>query len=65
MEDFYGQKEAEQGSFRKEWIISDKVTFLWGKAGVDQADYLTRADQIIPYGWLKVTFLGEAIKNRN
>lgn len=63
MEDFYGQKDAEQGSFWKEWIISSKVTFLWGKASVDQANYLTSADQIIPYGWLKITSLGEAIKN--
>lgn len=32
-----GQKKKVSS---KEWIVSVKVTFLWGKAGVYQADYL-------------------------
>ena len=49
MEDFYRQKEAGQGSYSsKELIVSGQVTFLWGMAGVYQADYLTSTDQVIP-----------------
>ena len=49
MENFYRQKEAGQGSYSsEEWIVSGKVTFLWGKAGGFQADYLMNTDQIIP-----------------
>ena len=49
MEHFHSQKEAGQGSYSsKECIVSGKVTFLWGKAVVSQADYLISADQVIP-----------------
>ena len=43
-----------------EWIISVKVTSLWGTAGVYKADYFTRAGQVIPDRLVKTTFLGEA-----
>ena len=49
MKDFNRQKEVAQGGYSsKELIVSDKVTFLWGRAGVHQADYLSSADQVIP-----------------
>lgn len=49
METFYWQKEAGQRSCsRKEWIVSGKAIFLWGKAGVSRADYLASADQVVP-----------------
>ena len=67
MENFYRQKEAGQGIYSsKNQIVSGKVTFLLGKAGVYQADYLTSTDQVIPEQdlesviWFKITFLGEA-----
>ena len=41
MEGFYRREEVKQGSYSgREWIASGKVTFLWGMAGVFQADYL-------------------------
>ena len=43
-----------------EWIMSVKVTSLWGTAGVYKADYFTRAGQVIPDRLVKTTFLGEA-----
>lgn len=47
MEGFNRQKGAGKEVSSKKWIISCKVTFLWGRAG-SQADYLTSADQVIP-----------------
>ena len=44
----------------KEWIISDKVTFLWRMARVYLTDYLTSSEQEIPPWLIKITFLGEA-----
>ena len=41
-----------------EWIVSGKVTFLWGTAGVYEVDYFTTADQTIA-DRLEITFLGE------
>ena len=41
-----------------EWIVSGKVTFLWGTAGVYEVDYLNTADQTIA-DRLEITFLGE------
>ena len=43
-----------------EWIISVKVTFLWGTAEVYKTDYFTSAGQVIPNRLVKTTFLGEA-----
>lgn len=49
MKYFYKQKRAGQGSYSSEkYIVSGKVTSIWGKAGVYQADGLTSANQIIP-----------------
>ena len=41
-----------------EWIVSGKVTFLWGTAGVYEVDYFTTVDQTIA-DRLEITFLGE------
>ena len=41
--DFDRQRESSS----KEWVVLDKVCFLWGGAGVHQADCLTSADQVI------------------
>ena len=41
-----------------EWIVSGKVIFLWGTAGVYEVDYFTTADQTIA-DRLEITFLGE------
>lgn len=54
-----GRQRSEKEVSSKEWIVSGEVTFLWGKAGVCQADYLTSADQVTS-DWLKVTFLRES-----
>lgn len=48
----YRQSEAGQESYcSKEWVVSGKVSFLLGKAGVYQADYPTSAYQVIA-NWL-------------
>ena len=44
MKGFYRQKSVSSNK----WIVSGKVTFLWEKVGVYEADYLTSADQVIP-----------------
>lgn len=47
MEDFYRQKGQDKEVTRKVWLVSGMVTFLWGTAGVSQANYLTGAEQVI------------------
>ena len=45
MKNFYRWKES---ILAKKQIASGKITFLWEKAGVYQASYVTRTDQVIP-----------------
>lgn len=61
MEGFYKQRQGEIGKL-KQWIISDKVTFLQGEGRRRsyQAADLTRVDQQFQTDWVKILFLGEA-----
>ena len=47
---FPGRREQDAEVSSNEWTVSGKVTFLWGAAGVCQADRLTSADQVMPDG---------------
>lgn len=38
---FYRQTRQKKGVSSKKWIVSGRVTFLWGTAGVYQVDFLT------------------------
>lgn len=51
MKDFSSQKGAGTRKLfqAKKWVSYCKFTFLWGMAEVQQADYLTSADQAIPF----------------
>lgn len=41
MEDFYRQREQDKEVGSKKSIVSGKITFLWGRAGIYQVCYLT------------------------
>ena len=42
---FYRQQGKKSKLSKKEWIVSDYVTYLWRKFGVFHADYLTSVGQ--------------------
>ena len=50
---------GNQGTILTELIVSGNVTFLWRMTAVCQVGYLTGADQEIPDGLVKITFLGK------
>lgn len=54
----YRQKEVGKRKLIAEWIVSGKVTFLWGTEGVCRADYLISADHVIPDSRLCITGRG-------
>lgn len=59
MEGFYRQEERTKEVFRKKWIVSGKVTCLWGMVGVYQAASLAVAE--IPDGQAQGHGLGEVV----
>ena len=44
---FIGRREKDKEVTSEEGTVRGKATFLWGTAGVSQADYVTSADQVI------------------
>ena len=52
MEGFYRQKERTKEISSKEWIVSGKVTFLWGMVGVYQAASLVEIPDGLAQGHL-------------
>lgn len=57
---FKGRKGMEQEGLKNERIISPgKATFLCGKAGVYQVDYLINAGHVIPDGLVKFHIPGK------
>lgn len=51
MKDCYRQEGWDKEVSSKEWIVSDKASFLWGMEGVYRAAHLTSADQAV-LDWL-------------
>lgn len=58
MQGFYRYKGSKMKK-RSKIKLFQAVTFLQGKVGIYQADYLTNADQVIQIDQLNATFLGE------
>ena len=59
MKDFYRRQEKGSYTRQKNRLVTAGLLSGQRMAGVDQADYLPNADQVIPV-WLKVLLLGES-----